>query len=423
MTEWLEKHFLPVAAKIGAEKHLVAIRDAFISIMPITMAGAVATLLNVFFRDLPTQFGWTGFVDTMSPIIGINSNVWWGTLAILSLVFVFSLGYNLSKAYDVSPLPGGLIAFAALITQMPQTTADGSMWGYINWSYTQASGLFTALFIGFIATFIYIKLVKSKVTIKLPDSVPPAVSRAFTAIIPGLIAIYVIGTLAYVVNAFTGMPINDVISKYVQMPFLGLSQGLISVVITVFAVQLLWMFGLHGSNVLAPVLDGIYLTALNENNVAFMQGAELPYMWTRGSFDAFVWLGGAGCSLALIIAILIFSKKEESRTVAKLSAPMGVFNINEPVTFGLPVVLNPIYFIPSIGIPIILTIIAYVCTSIGLIPPTFVAVPWIMPPVIYAFFATGGSLMAALVALVNLIIAVALYAPFVLLANKADSQV
>lgn len=423
MTEWLEKHFLPVAAKIGAEKHLVAIRDAFISIMPITMAGAVATLLNVFFRDLPTQFGWTGFVDTMSPIIGINSNVWWGTLAILSLVFVFSLGYNLSKAYDVSPLPGGLIAFAALITQMPQTTADGSMWGYINWSYTQASGLFTALFIGFIATFIYIKLVKSKVTIKLPDSVPPAVSRAFTAIIPGLIAIYVIGTLAYVVNAFTGMPINDVISKYVQMPFLGLSQGLISVVITVFAVQLLWMFGLHGSNVLAPVLDGIYLTALNENNVAFMQGAELPYMWTRGSFDAFVWLGGAGCSLALIIAILIFSKKEESRTVAKLSAPMGVFNINEPVTFGLPVVLNPIYFIPSIGIPIVLTIIAYVCTSIGLIPPTFVAVPWIMPPVIYAFFATGGSLMAALVALVNLIIAVALYAPFVLLANKADSQV
>lgn len=423
MTEWLEKHFLPVAAKIGAEKHLVAIRDAFISIMPITMAGAVATLLNVFFRDLPTQFGWTGFVDTMSPIIGINSNVWWGTLAILSLVFVFSLGYNLSKAYDVSPLPGGLIAFAALITQMPQTTADGSMWGYINWSYTQASGLFTALFIGFIATFIYIKLVKSKVTIKLPDSVPPAVSRAFTAIIPGLIAIYVIGTLAYVVNAFTGMPINDVISKYVQMPFLGLSQGLISVVITVFAVQLLWMFGLHGSNVLAPVLDGIYLTALNENNVAFMQGAELPYMWTRGSFDAFVWLGGAGCSLALIIAILIFSKKEESRTVAKLSAPMGVFNINEPVTFGLPVVLNPIYFIPSIGIPIILTIIAYVCTSIGLIPPTFVAVPWIMPPVVYAFFATGGNLMAALVALVNLIIAVALYAPFVLLANKADSQV
>lgn len=423
MTEWLEKHFLPVAAKIGAEKHLVAIRDAFISIMPITMAGAVATLLNVFFRDLPTQFGWTGFVDTMSPIIGINSNVWWGTLAILSLVFVFSLGYNLSKAYDVSPLPGGLIAFAALITQMPQTTADGSMWGYINWSYTQASGLFTALFIGFIATFIYIKLVKSKVTIKLPDSVPPAVSRAFTAIIPGLIAIYVIGTLAYVVNVFTGMPINDVISKYVQMPFLGLSQGLISVVITVFAVQLLWMFGLHGSNVLAPVLDGIYLTALNENNVAFMQGAELPYMWTRGSFDAFVWLGGAGCSLALIIAILIFSKKEESRTVAKLSAPMGVFNINEPVTFGLPVVLNPIYFIPSIGIPIVLTIIAYVCTSIGLIPPTFVAVPWIMPPVIYAFFATGGSLMAALVALVNLIIAVALYAPFVLLANKADSQV
>ena len=419
MTAWLEKHFLPIAAKIGSEKHLVAIRDAFISIMPITMAGAVATLLNVFFRDLPTEAGWTGFVDAMAPIIGVNANVWWGSLAILSLVFVFSLGYNLSKAYDVSPLPGGLIAFAALITQMPQTTADGSMWGYINWSYTQASGLFTALIIGFIATLIYIALTKRNVTIKLPDSVPPAVSRAFAAIIPGVIAIYVIGILAYAVNAFVGMPINDVISKYIQMPFLNLSQGLFSVIITVFAVQLLWMFGLHGTNVLAPVLDGIYLTALNENNVAFMQGVEkLPYMWTRGSFDAFVWMGGAGCSLALIIAILIFSKREESRTVAKLSAPMGVFNINEPVTFGLPIVLNPIYFIPFIIIPIVLAIIAYFCTSLGIIPPTFVTVPWIMPPVIYAFLATGGNLMAAVVAIVNLVIAVVLYVPFVMMANR-----
>ena len=154
----------------------------------------------------------------------------------------------------------------------------------------------------------------------------------------------------------------------------------------------------------------------------FRSKADLPYMWTRGSFDAFVWMGGAGCSLALIIAILIFSKKQEAKTVAKLSAPMGVFNINEPVTFGLPIVLNPIYFIPFIGIPIILAIIAFFCTSIGLIPPTFVTVPWIVPPVIYAFLATGGNLMAALVALINLVIAVVLYAPFVLMANKADNQ-
>ena len=180
-------------------------------------------------------------------------------------------------------------------------------------------GLFTALFIGFIATLIYIKLTKANLVIKLPDSVPPAVSRAFAAIIPGVISIYAIGILSYVVNTFMGMPINDVISKYVQMPFLGLSQGLISVIITVFAVQLLWMFGLHGTNILAPVLDGVYLTALNENNIAFMSKADLPYMWTRGSFDAFVWMGGAGCSLALIIAILIFSKKQEAKTVDRKS--------------------------------------------------------------------------------------------------------
>ncbi len=425
MTAWLEKYFLPIAAKIGSEKHLVAIRDSFIAIMPITMAGAFATLLNVFFRDLPGQWGMTGFVEAMQPIIGVNGNVWWGTLAMLSLAFVFSLGYNLSKAYDVAPLAGGLIAFAALITQMPQATADGSMWGYINWQYTQAAGLFTALFVGFIATMIYIWVTKKKLVIQLPDTVPPAVSRAFTAIIPGVISIYTVGILAYLSNTFIGLPINDVISKYVQTPFLGLSQGLISVVITVFAVQLLWMFGLHGTNVLAPVLDGVYLTALQQNNADFMQGvatSDLPYMWTRASFDAYVWMGGAGCSIALIIAIFIFCKRQDTKTVAKLGAPMGIFNINEPIVFGLPIVLNPIYFIPFVFIPVVLAIIAYVATLIGLVPPTFVTIPWIMPPVIYAVMATGGNIMAGVLAIVNLIIAVFLYAPFVLLANKTENN-
>lgn len=106
---WMEEHFLPVAAKIGSQKHLVAIRDAFIGIMPITMVGSVAVLLNVFLRDLPGAAGWDGFVDAKQPIIGVNGAVWFGSIAILALVFVFSLGYNVSKAYNVNPLAGGVV--------------------------------------------------------------------------------------------------------------------------------------------------------------------------------------------------------------------------------------------------------------------------------------------------------------------------
>ncbi|NBK96678.1 MAG: PTS sugar transporter subunit IIC [Erysipelotrichia bacterium] len=430
-TAWMEEHFVPVAAKIGSQKHLVAIRDAFISIMPITMAGAFATLLNVFVRDLPNSYlPDLKIAETMEWLITINGNVWWGTLAMLSIAFVFALGYQLSKAYKTNALAGGLVAFASFIAVTPQVAtiagagakgADVVGWGFLNWAYLDAKGLFTALFIGFLSTIVYAKLMNKNVTIKLPDSVPPAVSKAFASIIPGVIAIYLCGTLAWLVATFAdGMAIGDLILKYVQMPFLGLSQGLGAVLVVVIAVQLFWFFGLHGTNVLGAVLDGTYLTATTMNDSAYNAGKAMEFIWTRGSFDAYVWMGGTGCTLALIIAVLIFSKRADSKAVAKLSAPMGAFNINEPVVFGMPIVLNPIYFIPWLLVPIVLTLIAYGATAAGFVPYVHVVVPWVVPPVIYAWLATGGSFAAALLALVNLIIGVAIWSVFVMMANRID---
>ncbi|MFI3116219.1 MAG: PTS transporter subunit EIIC [Clostridia bacterium] len=441
---FMEKHFVPVAAKIGSQRHLVVVRDSFIGILPVTMAGSVAVLLNVFFRDLPTAWSqyaieagnpglgnvFLGFVSFMTPVIGVNGSVWWASNAVLSLVFAFSLGYNMAKSYDVNPLAGGLITFSALIATIPQmatfeatiagVTESVSGWGYLPYNYTQITGLFSSLIVGFIASLIYCKLMVKRVTINLPDSVPPAVSAAFASIIPGVISIYLVAITANVVTTFTGKTINDFIQYYVQQPLLGLSQSLISVIIITLLVQIFWFFGLHGSNVLAPIIDGIYRTALYENTAAFNNGTEFEYIWTRGSFDAFVWMGGAGCTLALIVALFIFSKREDQKTIAKLSAPMGIFNINEPIVFGLPLVLNPIYIIPFTLVPIVLTIIAYFATSIGLVPPVYVDVTWVMPPVFYAFLATGGNIMAALLSIVNFVIAVVLWAPFVIMANKLN---
>ena len=257
MTSWMEKHFLPVAVKIGSEKHLIAIRDAFVAIMPITMAGAIATLLNVLLRDFPTEWGMTEFVSSMSHIISINGNVWWGSLAMISLLFVFCLGYNLARAYNVNPIPGAIIAFSSLMAQMPQVSgpanvmsADGEIlaegfqaWGNINFSFTSATGLFTALLVGFISTMIYILFTKLNWTIKMPDSVPPAVAVAFSAIIPGTIAVYTISAIGHFSTVFTGMSLSALISTYIQTPFLALSQGLPAVLIMTFTVQLLWFFG------------------------------------------------------------------------------------------------------------------------------------------------------------------------------------
>ena len=429
-TSWMEVKFVPVAAKIGSQKHLVAIRDAFISIMPITMAGSIAVLLNAIVRDLPAKFELNGITEAFQWLIGINGNVWWGTLATLSMVFAFAIGYQLSKAYDTNPLAGGLISFASFIIATPQSTVvaleDGTTigaWGNLAVGYLDAKGLFTALIVGFIATIIYAKMMKKNITIKLPEQVPPAVSKAFAAIIPGVTAMYAIGLITWALDKFAGTSLYALILEYVQMPFLSMSQGLGSVIIITACVSIFWFFGLHGSNVLAPVLDGIYKTALAENtNIynATQSISELKYIWTRGSFDAYAWMGGAGCTIALIIAIFIFSKREETRAVAKLSAPMGLFNINEPVVFGLPIVLNPVYLIPWVLVPTVLVIIAYVATSIGLVPPVFLEVPWVMPPVLYAWFATGFSFSAALLALFNLAVGIAIWSVFVIIANRVE---
>ena len=421
-TAWMEEHFVPVAAKIGSQKHLVAIRDAFISIMPITMAGACATLLNVFVRDLPNNYlPDLGIAEKMSWLIGINGNVWWGTLAVLSVAFVFALGYHVAKAYKTNALAGGLIAFASFIAVTPQVFNEG--WGGLNWAFLNSGGLFTALIVGLVSSIIYSLLMNKNVTIKLPESVPAAVSKAFASIIPGVIAIYVCGIAAYLVATFCGgISIGELIFKYVQMPFLNLSQGLGAVIVVVLAVQLFWFFGLHGTNVLGAVLDGTYLSAQTMNDSLFTAGKAMEFVWVRGSFDAYVWMGGAGCTLALIVAIFLFSKRADSKAVAKLSAPMGVFNINEPVVFGMPIVLNPIYFIPWVLVPVVLTVIAYLATSLGLVPFVHVVVPWVVPPVIYAWLATGGSFAAALLALVNFVIAVVIWSVFVMIANNTSTE-
>lgn len=376
-----------------------------------------------------------------------------GSLSILGLCFTFALGYHLSKSYNVNPIAGGVIALSAVVCTMNMSpsfsyvldgvaesaiptlqsvgidaaAADGAVSmvvqgdGLISVDLTSATGLFTALIFGMACTMIYVKLVQANLTIKLPDNVPPAVSDAFTALIPGVIAIYVAAIATQICFSLTGEYPNVLISEMIQKPLLGLSQSAFAVVLVNFLMQLFWFFGIHGSNVMAPITGGIYTPALLENLQVWNSThdvSQMPYMWTRGSFDAYTMMGGSGITIGLIVAILLFSKREDSRTIAKLSAPMGVFNINEPVIFGMPIVLNPLYFIPWLLVPVICTIVALAFAYSGLIPPVFIQVPWIMPIGFYAFFATGGNILAGLVALLNGVISFVIWTPFVMLANR-----
>lgn len=459
LVAWLEKFFLPLASKIGGQKHLIALRDAFIGTLPATMAGSVAVMLNAILRDLPTQFidGYDGTtIPVIKQIITINGYVWNGTLAIAGLIFVFSWGYNIAKAYGVNELSGGIVSTAASIAGItfsftggiklkglnldPATieainkagwaatpkeiTATG--WGWLPLNNLDANFFFTAMIIGFIATMIYVKLMLKDITIKLPDSVPPAISKAFASIIPATAALYVVAIFYWLFSLMVpDMTFLQWMQKTIAEPLLGLSQGFGAVVLTALFVQLFWFFGIHGPNVLAPILESVFGVAQLQNVNLFQKGgADLVisegYNWVRGSFDAYAWFGGSGGTLVLILAILLFSKRKDYLTVGKLSVGPGIFNINEPIMFGLPIVLNPIMFIPFLLAPVVSVSIGYFATIWGLVNPVSQQVVWVTPPFLMSFLATGGDWRAPIVTLVAMVVSFLIWVPFVMAANKMD---
>ena len=445
--DFMSNKLMPIATKVGSQKHLVALRDSFIATMPVVMTGSIALLINAFFVDFPSQFGWDGITQTFQWLVNINNLIYNGSLAIVSIVFIFALGYNIAKVYSVDKLSGGLVALASFIislgTSMTQSfelsgisngvakainqvsglsfskgTLSVTIGGLIPGNQVSLRGYFTAIIIGFLSVIIFAKLMKKDITIKLPDSVPPAIAVPFTSIIPAFVAMYVVAIITFVFNQFTGKLIIDWIYDVLQTPLLGFSQNPISVIAVAFLTQLFWFFGIHGGNVMAPIMEGVFGVALLANLEAFQKGAKIPYLWTSVSYGAFVWYA----TLGLLIAVFWQSKNKHYREVAKLGIAPCLFNIGEPVMYGLPTVLNPILFIPFLLCPVVMSGVAYGATALGLVAPVTQNVAWVMPPVLYGFFGTAFDWRSIILSLVNLALAVIIYLPFVKLANNPEFE-
>ncbi len=414
--EFLEKYFVPVAGKIGAQRHLVAIRDGFVAIMPLIIAGSLAVLINNIPIDAYQNFmarifgeGWTTF----------GGYIWNGSFAVMSLLIVFSVSYNLAKYYKSDPMAAGVVAFACLMTIMESAE---EAWA-IPYTWTGALGLFVSLIVALVATEIFVRLLGNKrLIIKMPEGVPPAVAKSFAALLPALITIVIFGLFKVITVALGMINIHQLIYDVIQAPLTEMANTLSSAVVIVFLTHLLWFFGLHGANIVEPLVQTMYLPALEANMAALSAGVSLPYIVTKPFLDAFVYMGGAGTSIALIVAIYIASKRKQYRSLANLSVAPGVFNINEPIIFGLPIVLNPAFIIPFIIAPIILTIFSFLVTAAGIVPRTVAMIPWTTPPIIGGFLATGGSVMGALLQIVNLLIAILIYLPFVALAGRIEEK-
>ncbi|MEO4052164.1 PTS sugar transporter subunit IIC [Solibacillus sp. CAU 1738] len=412
MFKFLEEKFVPVAARIGSQRHLVAIRDGFIAIMPLTIVGSLAVLMN----NLPIDF----YKNTLNSIFGEGvwtqwgGNIWGATFFVLSLLLSFTISYNLAKSYGKDGLSAAVIGFSSYLTF--GTIGESGFTG----STTGTAGIFIAIIISLLSTEVFCRLSgSSKLLIKMPAGVPPAVSKSFAALLPAMITIGLFALVRTIISA--GFDIPDIIGSFysaIQEPFMGLTNSWVAALILAFIPAFLWTLGVHGANIIEPFMQTINADAVAKNLQALEAGQAAPYIINKPFFDAFVNMGGSGTTIALIIAIFIFARKNKQyKTVGNLSAAPGLFNINEPLLFGLPIVLNPILFIPFILTPMVNVSIAYFVTKFGWVPAATIQVPWTTPPIINGLLATN-SWQGAVLSGVLIVVAVLIYLPFVMMANR-----
>ena len=359
LVKWLETYVLPPASRLAQVRWLVAMRDTFISLLPITMAGSIAMLFNSIIRAAKVQMHWDTFYSLMQPIVAIDNIIWEGTFALFAVYFAISWGYHLAKTYEVNRFAGSvasLVAFAMSISDSVKLRIDGDVVDIKNaFDIKQFStmGLFTAIIFGCIGTALFIVFYKARIRLKVDTSMPHAEWVAFSTLIPILLSVFIVGFVNYAFQRLTGTYFGNWLLATIQRPLVNLGQGFGVVLLVTFLVQIFWFFGINGISVLTPVMDSLWLTPENINVTAVRNSEHVPYIWVRDSFNVFAWFGGAGGTLVLIIAILMFSKRKDYRTIAKMAVAPGVFNINEPIIFGLPVVFNPVYLIPFVVAPLV----------------------------------------------------------------------
>lgn len=282
---------------------------------------------------------------------------------------------------------------------------------YINIANLGSGSLFGAIVTAIISVEIYRFFIEKKITIKMPDGVPPEVTNSFVALIPGAVILI----FFWVIRHMLGFDLNGFLSELL-MPLKGILAGnsLFGGLLTVFLICFFWVLGIHGPAIMGPVIRPFWDISIAENIDAFNAGANahnMPNIFTEQFLQWYVWIGGAGTTLALVV-LFMFSKSKYLKSLGRLSILPGLFNINEPMIFGAPIVMNPVLGIPFILAPLVTTTLSYVLTVSGLIPMMTARLPFAIPSPIAAWMSTNWSVAAGVLVIANFLITLAIYYPF-----------
>lgn len=466
---------LTLAGKMQSNKVLSAIKDAFIDNMPVVILGAFTTLFQfvlcqqggvtnpktgelIYYVSLANVPGF-GWLTKLTPIFTTANYGCMNFMAVAVCILVaIHYGENLGMEKD-NTLP--MVALASFVTLI-NTTASGTMSGadliaanpdaalkiaedatvnvsvgsVVSSTYTSSTGLFVGMIVGLLTTLLYVKLSQSgKLTLRLPDSVPPNVSRSFAVLFPAIVTILTVSVVGFIFNCF-GLDVFSVINM-IMAPIQKIVTGLPGYLVCVFLMMLLWWFGIHGANVIGSVTTPFMTSQMAANLKLYQGGAAVSasgvfynaeaqaagYSIIANPFGStFFSSTGSGITGGLIIAIMLFSKRDDFKAIAKLALPCGVFNINEPIIFGIPMVMNPMLALPFFLAPLATVSLGYLVTRLGLCPLMVIDAPWTTPVGILGFLASSGNIMGGVWQIVIILGASTLiYAPFVIACNKQEA--
>ena len=416
MKDKLQNVLLSISPKVETNKYLGSIKEAFTMFVPFIIVGSFGSMLNILVSGANGLAQWVPWLSNLSPAFTAINFV---TISCMSLPIAFLIGYKLAEKENLPQLESGLIGLLSYLAVCPNTIStvveglkDPVVVNGLGAGVIGAQGLFVSMIMSMVAVKFFGLLTNiDAIKIKMPDSVPTGIARSFNILIPIFIIITAFSVGGCLFNTFTGNYLNVWIYNIIQLPLQALANTTGGILVLALANQLFWFLGIHGGMVIEGVRGPLSAAGLAENISAVQAGGVATNILTRGFWTSFVVVGGGGITLSLLIAIFIFSKREDHKSIAKFSLIPGICGINEPVVFGLPLVLNPIFAIPFILNSVIAAFIAVVATNIGFLTCGVLDCPPGLPVFVTGFISYGihGIIVQAIILIVTFII----WVPFV----------
>ena len=401
----IEQKITPMAGAVGQQKYVTSIRDGFITALPFMIVGSfmLVFIFPPFSPDTTWGFAqaWLKFSLDHRDALMLPFNF---SMGIMTLFISVGIAASLAKHHELDPLTAGMLSLMAFLL-VAAPLKDGQ----ISTAYFSGQGIFTAILVAIYSTELYAFLKRNNITIRLPPEVPTGVARSFEILVP-VLAVVTLHPLNLFIESQLGMIIPEAIMSLVK-PLVAASDTLPAVLLSVLVCQVLWFAGIHGALIVTGIMNPFWMANLSVNQAAMAAGSAIPHIYVQGFWDHYLLIGGVGSTLPLAF-LLLRSKAIHLRTIGRMGVVPGLFNINEPILFGAPIIMNPLFFLPFVLVPMVNATLAWFALDLDLVSRVVSMTPWTTPAPIGASWAANWSFSPVILCLMCMVTSAAMYLPF-----------